>query len=153
METLTTTPTTKACECGCGAEVTRRFRPGHDAKLKGALLTQTRSADWWVREAAIDALIERSWGHFINPEILSCARETSRRNGRFVESRHVENVGRWNLDQDEVNHSHPDCPAIVGRTKLTDDRDAGWLCGTCSHTHTKAENVAFARMIQVAMAD
>lgn len=26
-----------SCECGCGEQVTRHFKPGHDARLKGAL--------------------------------------------------------------------------------------------------------------------
>lgn len=33
------------CGCGCGAEVARRFRPGHDAKLKSALLRAWRDGD------------------------------------------------------------------------------------------------------------
>lgn len=33
------------CGCGCGSPVRRRFLPGHDAKLKSALLTSWRSGD------------------------------------------------------------------------------------------------------------
>ncbi|EFC84502.1 hypothetical protein [Parafrankia sp. EUN1f] len=33
------------CLCGCGATVTKEFRPGHDAKLKGALINQVLAAE------------------------------------------------------------------------------------------------------------
>jgi hypothetical protein len=32
------------CACGCGEQVARRFRPGHDARLKGQLVRAARSA-------------------------------------------------------------------------------------------------------------
>lgn len=48
----------RLCECGCGALVSRRFLPGHDAKLKSRLWRaarlgdtdaeqQLRDLDWW----------------------------------------------------------------------------------------------------------
>lgn len=148
METTTATAV-KTCQCGCGAPVARRFLPGHDAKLKGRLLAETKSSEWWVREAAIDALIDLNWGHFINPEILAFSREVGRHNGRFVESRHIEVVGVWNLDAEETIHSHTACPAIVGKVTKTQDRNAGWVCGKCTHTATKVEMVGMSRMNQV----
>jgi len=33
------------CGCGCGAPVSRRFLPGHDAKLKSRLLRDLRLGD------------------------------------------------------------------------------------------------------------
>jgi predicted nuclease with RNAse H fold len=35
----------RLCGCGCGATVSRRFLPGHDAKLKSRLLREARSGD------------------------------------------------------------------------------------------------------------
>jgi predicted nuclease with RNAse H fold len=37
--------TPRLCECGCGAAVSRRFLPGHDAKLKSCLLRAARLGD------------------------------------------------------------------------------------------------------------
>lgn len=46
------------CECGCGERTGGgRFRPGHDAKLKSALLARSRDGD----KAATDELIARAW--------------------------------------------------------------------------------------------
>lgn len=45
------------CQCGCGAEVKRRFLPGHDAKLKSRLLTEAREGS----EAAAAELQRRGW--------------------------------------------------------------------------------------------
>lgn len=59
------------CLCGCG-ETTGggRFRPGHDAKLKGQLLRQMRdgskTADYRLR--AIASLEEMGWGRFVRDE-------------------------------------------------------------------------------------
>jgi predicted nuclease with RNAse H fold len=35
----------RCCECGCGAEVRRRFLPGHDAKLKSTLRRRASAGD------------------------------------------------------------------------------------------------------------
>jgi hypothetical protein len=35
----------RTCECGCGALVSRQFRPGHDAKLRSRLLKEMASSD------------------------------------------------------------------------------------------------------------
>lgn len=43
------TPGPRACLCGCGAPVRRRFLPGHDAKLKSRLLRHRDAGD---RDAA-----------------------------------------------------------------------------------------------------
>jgi hypothetical protein len=46
----------KACECGCGAPVRRRFLPGHDAKLRSALLRAEASG-----KSASRRLAELGW--------------------------------------------------------------------------------------------
>jgi predicted nuclease with RNAse H fold len=45
------------CGCGCGAKVRRRFLPGHDAKLKSALMRARAAGD----AAAISRLAELGW--------------------------------------------------------------------------------------------
>lgn len=49
----------KRCECGCGQIVNpkRRFVPGHDARLKSALLKRFDGGD----EGAAIELMERGW--------------------------------------------------------------------------------------------
>jgi hypothetical protein len=47
----------RECECGCGAEVTRRFLPGHDARYKGQLLKRLDAGD----NEAQDILISNGW--------------------------------------------------------------------------------------------
>lgn len=53
----------KTCECGCGATVSRRFKPGHDAKLKSMLLKEARSGN----ESAKRRLKALGWDHLLNP--------------------------------------------------------------------------------------
>jgi predicted nuclease with RNAse H fold len=45
------------CECGCGAEVRRRFLPGHDAKLRSQLRRRHLGGD----EVATERLIDLGW--------------------------------------------------------------------------------------------
>ena len=56
-------PPTKVCGCGCGAPVARRFKPGHDAKLKSLLLREARQGS----ESAKRRLDALGWGHLLNP--------------------------------------------------------------------------------------
>lgn len=42
----------RLCECGCGAPVRRRFLPGHDARLKSALLRDLRAGEAARRDLA-----------------------------------------------------------------------------------------------------
>lgn len=134
---METTNTTKSCECGCGEAVARRFKPGHDAKLKSLLVQSVSASQWWVRQSAAEALLERGWLHFAKPEALADLKVRSRgSNGRFVETRHVEVVetADWtHLDERGHTHAHPGCSEVVG--SLTAERSAtGWLCSTCVHT-------------------
>lgn len=45
------------CGCGCGAMVKRRFRPGHDARLKSALLKKMKKGN----AEATNELKKRKW--------------------------------------------------------------------------------------------
>lgn len=54
------------CECGCGTEVKGRFAPGHDAKLKSALIKiAIESADLTEVEKAEKDLQSRGWMKFL----------------------------------------------------------------------------------------
>lgn len=57
-----TSPSTgRLCQCGCGQPVARRFKPGHDARLKSRLVKDARSGS----EAARKQLEEFGWEKFI----------------------------------------------------------------------------------------
>lgn len=49
------------CLCGCGYNAPRRFRPGHDARLKGMLLRSARAGN----DNARDLLSRFGWIHFL----------------------------------------------------------------------------------------
>ena len=56
------TQVSSACLCGCGGLPKRgRFLPGHDAKLKGALLRRARHGD----SSALAELRQLGWDHFL----------------------------------------------------------------------------------------
>lgn len=55
--TMSRSSVSKLCLCGCGASVARRFRPGHDAKLKYRLLHAMNLGDPDAR----DRLKELGW--------------------------------------------------------------------------------------------
>src|SRR5690606_2988092 len=133
---------------GCGAPVTRRFKPGHDARLKGFLLRSVTSRNWWERDAAVRRLDELGWLHFARPEDLARIKVRSRgANGRFTESRHIEtvlNATRTWLDEDDVSHAHPACGSQVGKIK-PEAKPTGWLCSTCIHTEDWNERAARSR--------
>lgn len=140
----------KACECGCGEAVQRRFRPGHDGRLKGRLIHQARDPQWWVREAAVLAMVDRGWGHFLPMETVARVRVRSRHLGRFVETRHVDSLFGVVTDERGVSHSHWSCPQISGKGRWGSAEDSGWMCGTCIHTHDLTEVVGRRRVIDTA---
>lgn len=135
----------RTCECGCGHAVARRFLPGHDARLKSALVQAVTGGSLCSREAAAQALLERGWLHFAKAEDLATLpMRTRARNGRFTESRHVEVVmaANWtHLDQAKVSHAHPDCGDVHGKTKA-ERSPSGWLCSTCVHVTDWLEEAA-----------
>ena len=142
--------TTKTCECGCGATVARRFKPGHDAKLKGRLLAETKSDLAWVRESAVLAMVERDWGHFVSMETLASTPVRSRFNGRLVESRHVDSLHGTVEDEAGNSHSHWSCPETVGQGRWAKGQGQGWLCSTCTHTRDWSEQVGMRRKMSLA---
>lgn len=151
METNgTDTTTTKTCECGCGAEVARRFKPGHDARLKGRLLRAAKSNRSWEREAAVNELVERNWGHFVDSETLARTPVRGRSHGRWVESRHLDSLHGTCDDESGTSHSHWSCPDQEGKGRWVKGAPQGWPCGTCVHTQDLSEKVWGRRLAQVA---
>lgn len=142
MTTTATLP--KTCQCGCGAEVKRRFRPGHDAILKGRLLADTRSAVWQRRESAIHALIGQGWGHFIDIETLAC---TPKRG-----SWNINGLVAWHVDQLEVGHAHRFCEFVTSPTEMV-EVGGEWPCSKCVHTQELVEEVWSDRMRQTFVLD
>jgi hypothetical protein len=151
MTSSRTAPATKTCECGCGAEVARRFKPGHDAKLKSRLLAATKDSKAWVREAAVLEMVLRNWGHFVDGETLARTPVRSRHGSRWVESRHVDGLLGTVVDEAGTAHSHWSCPVTEGQGRWVEGV-AGWTCGTCTHTQDLTEMVWSRRMVQVSVA-
>lgn len=56
---------TTKCECGCGEPVARRFKQGHDGRLKGQLLRDFRSGDAKARRAAMTKARRLGWERFM----------------------------------------------------------------------------------------
>lgn len=135
-DTTTTEPTN--CLCGCGAQVARRFKPGHDAKLKSSLLTGTRTNQWWVREASVKALGELGWDHYVDVAVLDRIPVRVRHQGRFTRTRHITQVTFACTDESGITHSSRACPVVEGEA-VTSDLATGWACGVCIHTATTAE--------------
>lgn len=138
---------TNQCQCGCGAEVKRRFLPGHDGRLKGRLITEAKDRRWWVRENAVLAMIDRGWGHFLPMDVVANIPVRSRHRGRFVETRHVESLFGVVVDETNTSHSHWSCPKTEGSGRWIKVEDhSGWLCGTCVHTHDNSELIGWRRL-------
>ena len=54
------------CQCGCGEQTLGgKFRPGHDARLKGRLLREARGRDKRTAAKARAELKRRGWSHFL----------------------------------------------------------------------------------------
>lgn len=143
---MTTSQPSKQCECGCGAPVVRRFKPGHDAKLKSRLVQDARSNQWWIRDFAVAELVERDWAHFADAESLAVANWHKRdRSGRWTKSLHVQQVEAWVVDAKGTGHAHAGCGDVEGGLV---EGDAVWTCGTCSHSQDLSEVVWSSRKRQ-----
>ena len=142
---------TKTCQCGCGSEVRRSFLPGHDAKLKSRLLAETRDPRWWVRHLAVALMVDRGWGHFVDPRTLADTPVRSRKGSRWVESRHVDSLLGTVDDEDGNSHSHWSCPDQVGKGRWVKGEGTGWLCGTCTHTRDWSEVAGERRLRMVSL--
>lgn len=86
-------PAPKLCLCGCGATVAREFKPGHDARLKGALIDAVLSgerpdASPALKTAGAKALLTieaRGWGAHLEKSRASRAAKVERKAAREAE--------------------------------------------------------------------
>ena len=58
----------KECGCGCGRMITRKFAPGHDAKLKATLLRKAYEGDMAILEELKACDLHADWTRFYRPE-------------------------------------------------------------------------------------
>lgn len=114
-----TSPAVRTCGCGCGAPVVRRYRPGHDARHKAALVAQLADPHpirAWEAAEALDGL---AWSGFAHPGLLRAIPYRDRRRRAIP---HIEDVRVWQVDHLGGHHSHRGC-----RTLTTRARSAGGL--------------------------
>lgn len=115
------TPAVGTCGCGCGEPVARRFRPGHDARLKSNLLEVARHGDTRQAEKAAWLMVEASWSRFVDEEILIALPQRNRRNQRKL---HIDEVEVWIGEPVSQpgqghgrQHSNASCPALTRSAK------------------------------------
>lgn len=163
------------CECGCGATVRRRFLPGHDAKLKGALKAGLRSADWRTRQASADRLADLGWAHHAD---LAALRQIAMRDTRGMVRQLTSEVEVWQVDADHQHHCNRRCRRLTATARqhgqlgrlsrlaadsavrlvqntpeLTADLERSWdLCPDCTTDTTRDVRAEKARMAQLAVA-
>jgi len=95
------TTTTQACGCGCGEPVTRRFKPGHDARLKGTMLRLFRSGEKAKVATAKDVAAENGWEHLLTDQPSTKAPRKAKSNGQGERTGFNPvrvKVGRWTYD-------------------------------------------------------
>lgn len=138
IESANATSKRNQCQCNCGTQVRNRFAQGHDARLKGRLLTASRSVDWWTREPAVNEMVAQGWGKYLDSYTLANTPVRNRHAGRFVESRHIKSLQGVVLDDSHTMHSIWYCPSSTSFGHWTKDTD-GWACSTCIHTHDLSE--------------
>lgn len=106
--------TVTRCGCGCGAEVARRYLPGHDAKHKAALVAAANDAT--TRQAAdraIDQLIELGWTRYAEAATLRAYQP--RRGGR--PTTHRNRVAIWLVGPDHTHHARHGCRQLTRTAK------------------------------------
>eukprot|EP00752_Nemacystus_decipiens_P016642 g14882.t1 len=149
--------TNKTCECGCGAPVRRRFRPGHDARLKSRLLNQARHGQWAAQVAAVEELNDRGWLYFLPVDELRAVPFRTRTGQR---SQHIDEIGVFQVDRAGMLHGHRRCSTLTANSQgatrsgvATDaavelvptspemrQRARGFdACTECTHEHTRDE--------------
>ena len=110
---------------------------------------ETRDIRPWIREKAVNLLMDAEYGHLVSMEILANTPIRSRYKGKFCVTRHVKNLYGVVMDSVAVAHSVWFCPAARnesgnGQWMKIDNLDTGvdgWLCSTCIHTQDRTEIV------------
>lgn len=128
------------CNCGCGGTPKGRYLPGHDAKHKGRLIKEARSADRRIREAAVREAVEIGWGGKVDGDALE---SVPQRNQEGRTTCHIDDVDMWFIDTMGGHHTHRKCQGVRGTIEpmaWTIRHPRGWaICDTCTHTHTFLE--------------
>lgn len=116
------TPAPGTCGCGCGEAVKKRFRPGHDARLKSTLLNVARLGDSRQAERAAWTMVESGWSRFVDDEILLALPQRNRRGARLIP---IERVETWLMEPTiapgschGVCHCNAACPALTRAAKV-----------------------------------
>lgn len=98
------------CGCGCGEAVTRRYKPGHDARHKSALAQALQGGTLRTRTTAAQTLADLGWAGFADPALLRSIPWVTRR-GRPIPL--VEDVQRWQVDHLGMHHAHRTCSTLT----------------------------------------
>lgn len=100
----------RTCQCGCGAEVARRYLPGHDARHKAAIVARANdSTTRQLCDRAIDELLDRGWARYATLETL---RAYQPRRGNRPTILRAE-VTTWLVDPDGIHHARHACRAMT----------------------------------------
>jgi hypothetical protein len=103
--------TPRLCGCGCGEPVARRYKPGHDARHKAALIQAAIDATKpHQTEAAIEQVFEHGWEAFLPLDLL---RNHPIRNHRRQPRIHIEKVERFLIDPDGTHHARHNCTQLT----------------------------------------
>lgn len=107
-----TTPkgTPRACGCGCGVQVARRYAPGHDARHKSALVAGLTSADWRTQQASVTTLLDLGWLGFAP---LATLRSVPQRTPAGMVITPLTDVTRFQVDHRGGHHANRRCPALT----------------------------------------
>ena len=84
------------CGCGCGELVTRRFKPGHDARLKGEMLRAYRSGDPVDKQRAQLIANDNGWERYLTDQPAKATKVAKTKPVGFAAVR--VKVGRWEYD-------------------------------------------------------
>jgi hypothetical protein len=60
--------TENLCLCGCGEPVARRFKQGHDQRLKGQLQRQARTGTPGEKRSAKAQMRKLGWERYLEPK-------------------------------------------------------------------------------------
>lgn len=86
--TIPTSPNGK-CLCGCGENVTREFKPGHDARYKGALIQEVLAGG---NQEAENTLKARGWLPFLEKSRVAQANKAERKAGAKTKRERVQST-------------------------------------------------------------
>lgn len=147
----------KRCGCGCGAEVVRRYLPGHDARHKAALVRAANVADRRQADRAINQLLDLGWAGYAD---LATLRQYVQRD-RGKARQHIADVTTWLVGPNGQHHARHACRVLTATAKAaghkpnaitklapqaaitrTTSAPVGWdICQACTTEHTLDELV------------